>query len=224
MKSKEDLPGYMEFASVVSAQLDIAPDDLLRAAEETAIHTFGWPIGLVLHRADATPHPTEDGIEAEIGTNTIDNSYDYWRLGSNGDYYILKSLFEDGRSERRVIFFDTRVVRTAEVFLRTARLYKALGVPGDHVFNMRIEYGGLRGRVLSVISPSRMPIFPERISSVDSIVREYEVTVDQVLSAAGLKNLVYDVTKRLGEVFQFFRADQGTVNQAVDAFLVGRIT
>src|SRR5260370_24834043 len=105
MKSDE-LTGYMKFASVIDYKLNIAIRDLVSAAEETQIHTFGWPIGVVIRENEFRPRPTEDGIEAEIAPER--DGYDYWTLKSNGEYYILKSLFEHRRSEKPVLFTDTR--------------------------------------------------------------------------------------------------------------------
>src|SRR6266496_4182266 len=164
---KGQLEGYMEFTSIpVNAKLIAGAKEWLQAVELTQIHTFGWPIGAVINNREFYPVPDEDGIRAEIdrrsdSRDSITWGYDFWRLRKDGTFYVLKSLFEDARSpSQRSIFVDTRTVRTAEVFLRTAKLYEALGVPPDTVISCRIEYGGLKGRVLGVISPRRMPIFP----------------------------------------------------------------
>ena len=53
-------------------------------------------------------------------------SYDYWAIRRNGDFYVLQSLFEDERGEN-LIFFNTRIVRVAEALMFASNLYTHLG-------------------------------------------------------------------------------------------------
>jgi hypothetical protein len=213
----------MKFASIIRHPLDVSSRDLLVAAEETQIHVFGWPIGVVItQRKDFSPKPVEDGIEAELDTDL--HTYDYWKLKRNGEYFIYKSLFEDRRSENSVLFLDTRIVRTAEVLLRTARLYTRLGAPPHSVMSARIEYGGLNGRRLTVANPNRLMLPVEYRSHVDRVTRDVEGTLERVQSPEGLKALVHDVVAHLFEFFDFFSVSkEAIVDPTVDAFLQGRI-
>ncbi len=137
------------------------------------------------------PKPSENGIRALID-DRVDGvgALDYWTLHTDGTFYILKTLFEDRRSQGK-IFLDTRVIRTAEVFLRTARLYEALGVPTDHRMSCRIEYGGLKDRLLVAANP--MAFIPiKRQCSVNSVEKMIHRPIGEILAPAGLKDVVYE--------------------------------
>ncbi len=137
--------------------LQFRQDELRRAMEQTQVHSFGWPIGLVMTRPEYEPKPHEDGIRATILTDGLTNppSFDYWALRTDRVFYLLKTLFEDVRSEGK-IFVDTRVIRTAETFMRISRLYRALNVGPEENVVVRIQYTGLRGRILSAADPARI--------------------------------------------------------------------
>ena len=113
---KKELKGYLEFFSnLPHYQIHVEFEDLLTAADESQIHTFGWPIGVVLHTEEGRPKPySQDAIQA-----VIDNppNFDYWTLNKKGHYYILKTLFEDSRDQENNIFLDTRTIRTAELLI-----------------------------------------------------------------------------------------------------------
>src|SRR6185436_6931074 len=124
--------GFMEFVSFIpESRLSIPQEVLLKAAENSQIHTFGWPIGIVLNSREDRPVPYADGIKATVHVKDRwfggrqEESFDYWSLKKNGDYYLIKSLFEDARGEG-IMFFDTRIVRIAETFMHTALLYRQL--------------------------------------------------------------------------------------------------
>ena len=120
--------------------------DLLAIAEQSSIHTFGWPIGVVLRNRDNfRPRPTNDGIVAQLDTG---HDYDYWALTRNGDFYILISLFEDDRT-RGELYLDTRIIRTTEAILHCLNIYKAFGVEPSASVVLTITHGGLKGRVLT---------------------------------------------------------------------------
>lgn len=128
-------------------------DQLRKAMEETQIHAFGWPIGVVLNQPDYEPKPVRDGIRADILLSDK-SQYDGWALRNDLVFYLLKTLFEDTRSEGK-IFLDSRIVRTAETLLRLARLYKTLGIsPGTRTV-IQIRYTGLRGKLLSAANRAR---------------------------------------------------------------------
>jgi hypothetical protein len=222
--NKSELKGYMEFNSFLPQdQLSFGVKELLDAMERTQIHAFGWPIGVVMHTEQHRPRPFQDGGRAKVEGQVLDEgTRDYWVVRRNGEFFLLKTLFEDQR-KTRVIFLDTRVVRTAEVFLRTARLYETLGVPLEHLMSCRIEYGGLKDRLLSMANP--MGRFQDsRRCSEDRIEVTIHRPIGEILQAPGLKDVVYQVVLRLGEMCDFFTPDKGSVvDSRVDEFLRGRI-
>ncbi len=95
--SKINLTGYMELRANVSHPLSKSQIELLNAVKLSEIRTFGWPIGVTLeNREEYRPRPYKDGIKAEVSIAEGDRkSFDYWAARSNGDFYLLQSLFED---------------------------------------------------------------------------------------------------------------------------------
>lgn len=72
--------------------------ELLEAAEKSMVHTFGWPIGVLL--SNKSPRSLANEIVTEIPRED-DRGYDYWALRNTGDFYQLQSLFEDERKPGR---------------------------------------------------------------------------------------------------------------------------
>src|SRR5207249_6676973 len=108
--------GFMEVrAALDPPKISKTQAELNEAAKAAEIRTFGWPIAVYLNRDYARPKARADGIIAQIRTDTK-QSYDYWSIRRNGDFYFVGSLFED---ERRpgFVFFNTRIVRVTEALL-----------------------------------------------------------------------------------------------------------
>ncbi len=206
-------------------KINVLQSELLRQAKQAQIKTFGWSIGIVLDRDELRPRPKTDGIVTEVTIQDADRqrqSYDYWTLSKNGDFYLLKSIFEDERKEN-TIFFNTRIVRLTETLLYSARLYSGLNVPRDAHYLVGIRHGGLKGRVLSVSSIARrMPPYSDRISSEDEVYSEVETTIEQIESQ--LVELVEKFTQPLFVVFNFFELKRDILAEIVNAFVEGKVT
>lgn len=220
---KKDLKGYFEFASqLVNFRLNVDLQRLVQAVDETAIHTFGLPIGLVIHTREFEPKPySQDAIRSVVDNG---ETFEYWTLDRAGHFYILKSLFEDRRGGGK-IFFDTRTIRATEVFVRTANLYRALGAPDSAVMNCSLEYGGLQDRVLTAANPNRaVTMFPERRCSINEVKREFEAPLADFLAPNRLKEMVFDVIKSITEVCDFFVPSKAqVVDPIVEGYLAGRV-
>lgn len=192
---------------------------MLDKMERTQIHTFGWPIGLVLDREDYRPRVYNDGVRASILTEDRSH-YDYWALRKDLVFYLLKTLFEDLRAEKKV-FLDTRIIRTAETILRIGRLYEVLGVSGSETVVIKIHYRGLRGRALSVADPARRMV-EQRISVED----EVETSIRERLEHLTPKvvDLVHAAVSELTILFDGFIPDkERVVKPLVEQFMKGRI-
>ena len=215
--------GFMEFASFIpGSQLSIPHDVLLKACEDSQIHTFGWPIGVVLHKGEFKPKPYANGIKATIHVKRGggDESFDYWNLKRNGDYYLLKSLFEDMRSKNK-LFVDTRIVRITETLLHTVLLYKHLGVQPSEMVNMRIRHGGLKGRELSAASPSRY-FSLARVSQEDIVISEFSERIGEI--EKNIHELVYKAVSDITVMFDFFKLSKDeVVIPLVNNFMTGRV-
>jgi len=217
---------FMEIRmTLCDLKINVSQSELLRQARQAQIKTFGWPIGIVLDRDELRPRPKTDGIVTEVTIQDADRqrqSYDYWTLSKNGDFYLLKSIFEDERKEN-TIFFNTRIVRITETLMYAARLYSGLDVPRDAHYLVGIRHGGLQGRVLSVSSIARrMPPYSDRISSEDEVYIEVETTIEQTESQ--LVELVEKFTQPLFVVFNFFELKRDVLAEIVNKFVEGKVT
>jgi hypothetical protein len=196
--SKLQFSGLMELRMGVWHATSKSQLDLLNAVRQSEIRTFGWPIGILLeNREEYRPRPYGDGIRAEVSIDQQDRkSFDYWALRSNGDFYLLQSLFEDQRRTGE-IFFDTRIVRVTESLMFAQRLYTNLGVPPDARVGIAVSHKGLNGRTLTGASPYRT-IFP-------AIAGENESTAEIVTILGSMDSTrVDDVRKILEPMFMLF--------------------
>jgi hypothetical protein len=199
--------------------------ELLNAVRKSEIRTFGWPIGIMLENRDEyRPRPAVDGIRAEVAVEkamlTDRSSYDYWALRTNGDFYLLQSLFEDDR-DPTAIFFNSRLVRVTEALMFAANLYEALGVPGDAKLSIRVTHRGIAGRRLSSSNPMRGLFM--RASALED-----ESQVEIVEEIGRLRdNIVADVrkiTEPLFMLFDFTEFDTKVYEEIITSFVNGRAT
>lgn len=193
--------------------------ELDEAARTSTIPTFGWPIGVYLgNRNEYRPRPRADGIVAEIGADTS-GTYDYWAIRRNGDYYLLKTIFEDDRDSEK-LFFDTRIVRVTEVLLYCARLYSRLEIDPTTVVNIVIRHGGLNGRILGAANTNRM--MHERIPCVEN-----EIETEVVTQLSGIESelviLVKELVTPLFTLFDFFELSDQILEEIVNAYVEGRV-
>ncbi len=217
--------GCMELRFAPHSPVNKSQLELLNAAQRSQIHTFGWPIGVVLdNREEYRPRPVADGIRAEIAVKetalTGRPSYDYWSLRSTGDFYLLQSLFEDDRDPNS-IFFNSRIVRVTEAFLFAANLYHELALPGETKVSMRITHRGLADRVLSSSNPARMLFGYSRATE--------DVSQSQVVEEVGklrehLTDRVQRVTEPLFMLFDFTQFDPAVYSDIVTRFIKGQAT
>jgi transcriptional regulator with XRE-family HTH domain len=206
--------------SAGGATLRVRQDALRQAMEKTQIHSFGWPIGLVLDRPEFEPKAYQDAIRASILVDDK-SQYDYWTLRSDLVFYLLKTLFEDTRSEGK-IFLDTRIVRTAETLLRISRLYRTLGVQDDEQVVVRIRYTGLRGRVLTAAHPSRAVSFRNRVcveNDMETSIRERLGNIEPKLV-----DVVHEAVSELTVLFDYFEpSKEQVVKPIIEQFLKGQL-
>lgn len=225
---------FMEIHAAPARELNHRQNDLLRAAFDSQIQTFGWPIGLVLD-GEYKPKPTSNGIFAEVLRNQDDQkSFDYWAIRKSGEFYFVASLFEDLRDLEKlrpkmalrddertpnVIFFDTRIIKTTEAFLYLHNLYTKLGVEADEEVGVSITHSGLRDRMLIAASPFR---FPQPKRTVENQISETLVT-----SLSDLRtNIVSHVKNFLDPlfmVFEYAEVGQETYDELINNFIEGRI-
>ncbi len=223
------LKAYMEVRyALVNQKIDITQKSLLDAIEKAQIHTFGWPIGAVINNADYRPRPKADGIFAEISIKNRDmlsyvkNSYDYWVLRKNGDFYLLKNLFEDdtGGNKDKSLFFNTRIVRTTEVLLHCARLYANLGVPSHNEVALAIKYEGISNRRLSSTNNRRISYDPVAIEDQIEIVKQFSLLSIETQLVEKVKQF----TAPLFALFDFFELSDSIYEDIVNQYVEGKVT
>ena len=214
---------YMEASFGIAApKPDRSPSELLSAASDSRIRTFGWPIGVILDGVpEYQPRPRSDGIVAEVnlGGDSPDPHYDYWALRRNGDYYLRKSLFEDLR-DPTAIFFNTRIVRNTELLLYALRLYDKLGIDPSTGFELELRYGGLDGRVLR--STFNRHISGSRTCFEDQITTSYDGSLQEV--EGSLTDVVKQLTAPMLALFDYFDLDDSIYREIVEAYVDGRVT
>lgn len=219
---KSGKSGFMEIRMTIpDSKLSIPQTELLRVAEQAQIHTFGWPLGVVLSREEYRPRPTRDGIVAEVSTKDEKN-YDYWTIRRDGTFYLLKSLFEDISSPSpKRIFFNTRIVRITEALLYAKQLYSGFNVPPDSRVLVRIRHGGLKGRILGAAGGGR-ELNHERKSQEDEICTEIETSIEKI--GSDIVSLVDELTQPLFVVFDFFKVNFRVLKDIVNNYLAGKTT
>jgi len=222
---KSGKTGFMELKMTLpNLKLNASQVELLQVANAAQIHTFGWPIGVVLNnREEFRPKPKADGIVAEIDaedrSNVGERKYDYWTIRKDGSFYLLKSLFEDTR-EPNSIFFNTRIVRITEVLLYAVRLYTSLNVQPDSRLLMGFRHGGLKGRNISATSSRRLSIHGKAIE--DGVYTEFETVIERI--EPDLVDLVQKITAPLFMVFDFFQIHKSILEEIVNNFVDGKVT
>ena len=209
--------GLMELRFALHDPINKSQIDLLNAVKAAEIDTFGWPIGIVLgNRDEYRPRPFGDGIRAEISIAKDEmsgrQSYDYWALAKNGDFYLQQNLFEDMRGEGK-IFFNTRIVRVTESLMFANGLYAKLGVPAETKLSVRVSHSGLAGRILSSSGGRRY------INSKKCLEQKSETEIVTTLGSIH-ETLVIDVQRLLEPMFMLFEFTQ--FNESVYTDIVRR--
>lgn len=195
------LPGWMELRVAPHESLRKSQMELLTAVRASQIKTFGWPIGIVLDGNDEfRPRPFKDGIRAEVklakDAMLGRPSYDFWSLATNGDFYLLQSLFEDARA-KDVVYFNTRIVRVAESLMFVGRLYEQLGAAPETRYTVRVSHEGLAGRILSSAGGRRL------VRPTKCLENGIETEITVVLQSHK-QTLASDVRHLLSPLFMLF--------------------
>ena len=217
------MSGAMELRFALHDPISKSQIELLNAVRKSEIHTFGWPIGVLLENRDEfRPRPVADGIVAEIAISkslmSARSSYDFWALRSNGDFYLLQSLFEDQRTEQAV-FFDSRVVRVTESLMFCANLYDNLGVSATAPLSVRVSHNGLAGRTLTTASTNRH-ITPAKTTED---VSETELRTSVRAISERVADHVVQVVEPMFMLFDFKRFDRSVLDGIIKDFVSGKV-
>lgn len=226
--SANRLKGFMEmYHYSPDSSISKNQSELLRAAMQSQVRTFGWPIGIVLDNSpDGRPYPTDEGIVANVSANHPGPGlYDYWTLNRGGDFYTLTSLFEDDSERRRLsdsLYFDTRIVRTTEGLLHCVNLYKALGIEPNAQIEVKMRYGGLRGRRLTAASHNRLIM--ERAPAIEDQVNIPPLVFRISTFQDNAVQLVKKLCAPLFVIFDFAEISDAVYAHIVIDFLNGKLS
>jgi hypothetical protein len=192
--------------------------ELLDAARESPIDTFGWPVGVFFAREEYRPRPLRDGIFARVLWGERE-TYDYWSLSLQGDFYLLKTLSEDALGHAEAVFYNTRIVRTTERFLYCRRLYNNLGITDDAFVQMSVRYSGIAGRVLGRAGGGA--------SGLQGTAVETEMEHQEVFRLGEIDTRLVELVRSFCEplfvLFDFFRVDDSVYGEIVTAFVGGEV-
>jgi len=220
--AKLKLSGHMELRFSLHAEINKSQLELLNAAKASQIRTFGWPIGLVATKEEYRPRPYSDGIiraEISVDESAISGrpSYDYWALRSNGDFYLLQSLFEDDRDQKK-IFFNTRIVRVTESLMFASNLYTTLGVAPETRLSVRVTHSGLAGRQLTSAGGNRF-VWPSPPTAADESKSEVVIPVGSIRET--IVDNVRRLTAPLFMLFDFKEFNESVYRDIVERFVKG---
>lgn len=213
---KLNLSGFYEISfTLVRKPAKSGPAELLRIAESAAVHTSGWPIGVVLHN-EKGPKPGSNGIKTIISSELLD----YWILKNDGIFYFLRSYEEDRQAEPgKFIHLDTRIRRITEAILYCYRLYKGFKVLDEERVAFWILHSGLKGRMLGAADPGRL--MPDRWDCVENEVSS-SGTEELANLIPNIKDIVFKIASELFIMFDYFVLDRGVCDDIVDKFVSGK--
>lgn len=208
--------GFLELRfRVESPKPKVSPRQLFEAASKAS---FGR-IGAVRSREEYRPHPTAEGIVAEIKD---DNSFNYWSLRVNGDFYLVQTLFEDGpRPQQNLLGINWRVGQVTEALLYCARLYTQLNVSSTQAVQIGIRHNGLKGRTLSWERSGYRDLEDEYKSAENEANATVFVQLSEVESR--LVGLVEEVCEPLFMLFNFFEVRKETYSKLIDDVVSRRV-
>ena len=212
--------GFMEVRAAVHPPKPTKDQVELRDAARNAQIEVDWPIAPYFDVEGLRPKPTADGIVASILPESKE-SFDYWSIGRNGDFYFLRSLLEDRwppGAAGKFIYSDTRIIRVTEAVLYCIRLYTALGVDRSSRVSIVVRHGGLRGRVLSSLVPVSYGLIRQKlVSEEDTVEVEAVGSLDEC--EARLVDKVIGLLDPLFTVFDFTKFERSTYEQTVNKFV-----
>jgi len=197
--------------------------ELKSIAYKAECHNTGWPMGVVLSKKELAPKVTEEGIRAIISTTTLHKSFDYWALKNNGYFYFLRNYDAESRGSQKVLYFDVRIWRIAEVILYCSRLFKEFGFSEDDKIGIYIKHYDLGGRVLTASKFTRS-LFEDYTSMIDSCPPfEIEESIKNLSQNENIKKYTYEIANDLFVNFDFANISKQVIFSIVHEFLNSRI-
>jgi hypothetical protein len=194
---------------------------LVDSARSSMANISGWPVGVYIPNGEFRPRPRADGIVAEIATEDT-ASYDYWAIKTNGDFYSLSSLWEDGiHPVPPKLFYEPTILKATDGLLYCARLYSRLGVAPTSRIKFLHHYAGLKGRILASEDIVGSHLLRERRSSEDEMTSEIDTSLKDIKT--NIINLVKELLSPLFVLFDFYILPDSEYTNLVKKFAKGEI-
>jgi len=212
--------GFMEVVFGTREGVDVDRATLLEGATRAQVHTFGWPLWIVLDAPEARPRPVRNGIVAQV-SSPGDSHYDYWALTQQGSGYLLSRFFEDRRDGPKALYFDTQIYRVTEAFLYIRNLLSALHVSAQSAITVQIRHVGIQARAMSAANPGRRESLLRHEASEDESMQAVTVRLQEL--EGDLLPIVKRILGPLFELFGFFRLSESVYRELVDAYCQGRV-
>lgn len=211
--------GFMEIRiSISDTKIELSHRQLLEAAYNSQIKTFGWPIGCVVNDIkQRRPRARKDGIFAEI-ENKERGSYDFWSLRRDASFYILKTLYEDTK-KFGYVSLNIRIARIAESLMYTSNIYSFFKLNSTVPLLIGIRHGGLKERILTAIDKRYLHRNYKAVE--DSIYNEVQTNLQEIED--DLTGVVLKFAQPLFVVFDFFHVDRNSIEPIVEKFKKGKV-
>jgi hypothetical protein len=185
--------------------LEFSSENIKDALQQAEVKRTGWPIGVYLNGGEQRPHPQPDGVMAEY-TSSSHLKLDYWYAKNKGEFFFARNLESDsGNSEAEpntCLYFDTLVWRVAESLEHCLSYYKLLNVTENERIKVKITLNGLNGRTLSAWN--QMRAFTLRNYACGADQSSWETEIEIAVLRNQLDEIIYDATKKLLIMFDFF--------------------
>lgn len=192
-------------------------ESMKTALQSAELNRTGWPIGVYITSGENSPRPQEDGIKVEY-TESGYLSLDFWYAKTTGEFYFSRNLESDsgnGNAEPgKVLYFDTLIWRVAEALEHCIAYYRNLGIPESESVSVKLSLYGLEGRSLSAWNPGRAFSLSRYNAGADKCSWEVELKLAEL--EENIDDIIYDATKKLLVMFDFFVPSKQVVSSILN--------
>lgn len=190
---------------------------LLDVAEKAKRTNTGWPIGLVVHAPEDKPTADNDSITCRIADQS---RIDYWRIKTNGNYYFFRKFEEDqprfNKEGDRVMWFDVRIWRVAELIDHTVAFHKAFGTDPTSKIKLTVRHLGIKGRQLTASDPMRAFTMHTRSANAENAEWSRELSLD--LLKAERNAIIAEICKELFMLFDFWEPADSVISGVIEKY------
>lgn len=195
--------------------------ELFEAMRSSALKNTGWPIGYVFQVEPYKPKPYNKGLRAIIADHR--QSFDYWVLNENGDFYFFRTFQEDSfkhseeEGPKREVWFDTQIWRISESFEHALALYRALGVDTTSKITIAINFLGINERTLRASHGTGRFLIP-RTSATGTTPYEWEKNMSLDALSVNLDQNIIEVSNGLFVMFDFQEIRPDVIQGVIDEY------